>query len=306
MIDYKKIIKSRRLRLKILNLLSFIPDKWMVALQYRIKMGFWPNLKNPKRFSEKIQCYKLYYRDVIMKKCVDKYDVRDYIRSIGLDSILNECYGVYDSADEVDFDKLPNQFVLKDTLGGGGISVIICKDKLSADLEEYRSIMKKWTNAYTGKSFCREWVYEGHKHRIIAEKYIESDESKGGLIDYKFFCFGGKFEFMYVISNRQLGGLAAFGIYDKHFNRLPVIRKYEKLLKQYVDKPVNFDEMVQVAEKISKQFPEARIDLYSQNGQIIFGEITFFSGSGFIYFDPDSFDFELGDKFDLGRCLCKF
>ena len=306
MFDYKKFIKSRRIRLVILTWLSFIPDKWMITLQYRIKMGFWPNLKAPKRFTEKLQCYKLYYRDPIMKKCVDKYDVREYINSLGLSSILNECYGVYEDADEVNFDKLPDKFVLKDTLGGGGISVIICKDKSHADLDDYKSTMKKWTKAHTGKSFGREWVYEGRKHRIVAEKYIESDENKGGLTDYKFFCFNGKFEFMYVISNRQLGGLASFGIYDKEFNRLPIVRKGENQLDANVEKPLNFYDMVYVAEKISKKFPEARVDLYSQDDKIIFGEITFFSGSGYISFDPDSFDFEIGKKFDLGTGLCKY
>ncbi len=306
MIDYKKWIKSRRVRLAILTWLSFIPDKLMVLIQYKIKMGFWPNLKNPKRFTEKLQCYKLFYRDPTMKICVDKYDVRGYIESLGLGYILNECYGVYNDADDVDFDKLPNQFVLKDTLGGGGISVIICKDKSHADLESYRAVMRKWTHAHTGKSFGREWVYEGRKHRIIAEKYIKSDESKGGLIDYKFFCFDGNFEFMYVISNRQLGGLASFGIYDKNFNRLPVIRKNENQLNDCTEKPSNFYEMVKIAENISEKFPEARVDLYSQNGKILFGEITFFSGSGYISFEPDSFDFEMGEKFDLGKYLCKY
>lgn len=301
MIDYKKIIKNRKLRLTILNLLSFIPDKWMIVLQYRIKMGFWPDLKAPKRFSEKLQCYKLFYRDPVMKQCADKYDVRSYIESIGLQSILNECYGVFDNADDVDFSKLPNQFVLKDTLGGGGISVIICKDKAHADLDSYRTIMRKWVSSHRNKSFGREWVYEYRKHRIIAEKYIESNESMGGLIDYKFFCFGGKFEFMYVISNRQLGGLASFGIYDRDFNRLPIARKGENILNSDVKQPDNFYEMIQVAEKISKPFPEARIDLYSQNGKIIFGEITYFSGSGYIKFDPDSFDFEIGKYFQLGK-----
>lgn len=299
MIDYKKIIKSQRLRLMILNLLSFIPDKWMVKLQYRIKTGRNLNLDNPQRFTEKLQWYKLNYRHPLMAQCVDKYEVRKYVESIGLGSILNECYGVYDNVDDVDFEKLPNQFVLKDTLGGGGTGVIICKDKSKANIDDFRKKMKKWVNAYTKKSFGREWVYEGPKHRIIAEKYIESDDAKGGLIDYKFFCFDGNFEYMYVIADREFGKKAGLGIYDKKFNRLNIVRCDETPLERMVEKPKNFNELVEIAQKLAGKFPEVRVDLYNQNEKIVFGEITFFDGSGYMQFDPDAFDFELGKCFKL-------
>ena len=299
MIDYKRIIKSKNVRLAILNFLSFIPDKWMIMLQYRIKLGRWPNLKNPQRFTEKLQCYKLYYRDPVMKQCADKYDVRQYIESIGLKSILNECYGVYDRAEDVDFDKLPDQFVLKDTLGGGGRRVIICKDKSKADLDEFRTQMRCWTQSPTRKSSGREWVYEGHKHRIIIEKLIPSDELKGGLIDYKFFCFNGRFEYMYVIADRNMGEKAGFGIYNRNFEKLEVSRCEENPLIREIPKPRNFEDMICIVEKIAAKFPEARVDLYNVDGKILFGEITFFSGSGYIKFDPDSFDFEMGKLFKI-------
>lgn len=299
MFDYKKIVKSRRLRLAILKFFSFIPDKLMVKVQYRIKTGHKLNLQNPKRFTEKLQYYKLFYRDPLMKQCVDKYDVRQYIESIGLASILNECYGVFESADDVNFDKLPNQFVLKDTLGSGGNSVIICKDKSTANLDDYKSIMHKWTQSFTKKSASREWVYEGRKHRIIAEKFINSDPQKGGLVDYKFFCFNGKYKYMYVIADRRVGEKAGFGIYDEKFNRLDVVRCDEEPLKRTIDQPSNFSELVKTAEMIAAKFPEARIDLYNQDGKILFGEITFFDGSGYMKFDPETFDFEMGKAFDL-------
>lgn len=301
MFDYKKIVKSRRLRLTLLKFFSFIPDKLMVKVQYRIKTGHKLNLENPKRFTEKLQYYKLFYRDPLMKQCVDKYDVRQYIESIGLAPILNECYGVFDSADEVDFDKLPNQFVLKDTLGSGGNSVIICKDKSTANLDEYRSIMHKWTLSFTKKSASREWVYEGRKHRIIVEKFIDSDPEMGGLIDYKFFCFNGVFKYLYVIADRKVGVKAGFGIYDENFKRLNAVRCDENPLKRIIKKPSNFDDLVKYAELIAAKFPEARIDLYNQNGRILFGEITFFDGSGYMTFAPDDFDFEMGEKFVLPR-----
>lgn len=299
MFDYKKIIKNRDIRIAILNSLFFVPDKWMVAIQYRIANGRWPNLKKPQRFTEKLLCYKLFYRDSMMKKCVDKFDVREYIESLGLTSILNECYGVYEKVDEVDFEKLPNRFVLKDTLGGGGTSVIICKDKSKANLEQYRFLMGKWIKTFTGKNFGRAWVYEGKKHRIIAEKYIESDENKGGLIDYKFFCFYGKCEYLYVIADRKVGDKAGFGIFNKSYEKLNVERCDEAPLTRNIEKPQNFEEMVYVAERISSRFPEARIDLYNVDGKILFGEITFFDGGGYMTFNPDTFDFELGAKFKL-------
>lgn len=145
MIDYKKIIRSRKTRGKILEFLSFIPDKTMLKIQYRIKTGNKLNLKNPKRFTEKLQWYKLYYKNPLMIQCVDKYDVREYVKSKGLEDILIPCYGVYDSADEVDWDSLPQQFVMKDTLGGGGNSVVIVKDKSTVDLEDLKSTAADWT-----------------------------------------------------------------------------------------------------------------------------------------------------------------
>lgn len=116
--DYKKIIKSRKLRVRIMQALSFVPDKMMLKMQYRIKTGRKLNLRDPQRYTEKLQWYKLYYRDPLMAQCVDKYEVRKYVEECGLGSILNKCYGVYSSPDEIDFRKLPDSFVLKDTLGG--------------------------------------------------------------------------------------------------------------------------------------------------------------------------------------------
>ena len=203
MVDYKKILKSRKLRMQLLDTLSFVPDEIMVKLQYRIKTGRKLNLKNPQRYTEKLQWYKLYYRDPLMAMCADKYEVRKYVKKLGLGSILNECYGVFDRPEDVDFSKLPNQFVLKDTLGGGGNSVIICRDKSKADLAEYRRIMQEWVDTKCVPSGGREWVYYKHhkQHRIICEKYIQCD-TPGGLTDYKFFCFNGKPYCLYVMNER--------------------------------------------------------------------------------------------------------
>lgn len=298
--DYKKIIKSRETRLRILRTLDFIPDKTMIKMQYFIKTGRRLNLKNPQRYTEKLQWYKLYYRDPLMQQCADKYDVREYVRSKGLGYILNECYGVYERVEDIDFDSLPDQFVLKDTLGGGGNSIIICKDKATFDFENAKKQMQKWLSIDSNKkNEGREWVYQGRKHRIIIEKYIESNPSEGGLVDYKFFCFNGEPKYLYVIADRILGQIAGIGIFNVNFELLSVIRTDERPLERNIEKPKNFDEMIDIVKIISKDFPHVRVDLYNLNGSIIFGETTFFPGSGYMGFIPDNFDKIIGNAFIL-------
>lgn len=299
--DYKKILKSRKLRMAILDVLSFVPDKPMIQLQYRIKTGRKLNLKNPKRYTEKLQWYKLYYRDPLMAQCADKYEVRKYVESLGLGHILNECYGVFDKPEDIDFAKLPNQFVLKDTLGGGGNSVIICKDKSKADIDSYIKQMNEWVHTKPIRSGGREWPYYSGKfnHRIIVEKII-STTNKGGLTDYKFFCFDGKPYCLYVMNERYTESGVRQNILNLDFKIMPFMREQISGLR-YISKPQKFDEMIAVAERLSKNFPYVRIDLYYENNQIIFGEFTYFPESGYYNFDPDEFDFILGEKFDLPR-----
>lgn len=295
--DYKKIIKSRKLRLKILDLLSFIPDKLMLEVQYRIKMGRKLNLKNPKRFTEKLQWYKLNYKNPLMVQCVDKYDVREYLKDKGLQDILVDCYGVYSSVKEIDWNSLPNSFVMKDTLGGGGTSVIIVKDKSKEDIEKLKRIAAGWLKQDAHiRNGGREWpYYSGREHRVIIEEYIKSENS---LEDYKFFCFYGKVVILYVMGNRVLGNGVEVAILDKGFNLLSVKRVGDELYSTY-QKPANYSLMLRLAEKLSEDFPHVRVDLYNVKGKIYFGELTFFNASGYMKYEPDEFDFELGEKFDI-------
>lgn len=267
----------------------------MVSFQYRMKMGRKLDLKNPTRFSEKVQWYKLFYRDPVMPKCVDKYEVREYLESKGFGSLLNECYGVYNTVDEIDFDKLPNSFVLKNTLGSGGNSVIVVPDKSKLDIEATKNEMRQWFVLQTGLS--REWVYHVGKPRIIAEKFLEGGEH--GLIDYKFFSFYGKIDYLYVICDRTLGGLASFAIVDKNYNLMDITRVGEPHMEELPAKPENFDEMLEIASQMSKDFPCLRVDFYNVGGKIVFGELTFYTASGYVAFEPDEFDFELGKLFKL-------
>ena len=297
--NYKKIIRSRSLRYKILKLLSWIPNSVMLRLQYRIKMGVWPNFKHPKRYTEKLQLYKMKYRNSIMPKCVDKYDVRDYVNSKGLGSILNDCFGIYDNYHEIDWEKLPQKFVAKNTTGGGGLDVVLVKNKDDKNRDELFQMFDKWTRPRNNYSSGREWAYTGiEKNRIIIEALLEDDSNSDGSIDdFKFMCFSGKFKYLWVDKDRYSNHHRGF--WDKNLNFLPNVSSDHDTFENPPSLPSNIDEMIKIAEKLSEDFPYARIDLYNIKGKIYFGEITFYPWSGYVKFHPDSFDFELGECFDI-------
>lgn len=293
--DYKKIIPGQKLRLKILGLTDFIPDKAMINLQYKISTGRKLNLENPQRFTEKLQWYKLNYRNPLMTKCSDKYNVREYIISKGYGDILVPLYGVYENAEDIDFDKLPNKFVLKTT--NGSHTNILCKDKSKLDREATIKILNEWLNKRSSK-LGREWSYYDIKPRIICEKYLDKDENDD-LIDYKFFCFNGEPFCLYIIVERYLEHGIKLGIYDLEFNKLNYKRSDIPDMTTYAVKPKNFEKMVEIAKDLSRDFPHVRVDFYNVNGQIYFGELTFYDGSGYKGYSPDDFDFILGEKFLL-------
>ena len=198
--DYKKIIKNQELRINILRFTKIIPDKIMIKIQYKIATGRNLNLKRPQRFTEKLQWYKLYYRDNLMTKCADKYAVREYIEKKGYKDILIPILGVYDNANEINFDKLPNKFVMKTT--NGSHTNLFCENKSKLNKEHAKDKLNKWLNRDT-ISPGREWAYHGIKPKIICEEYLEKDNNND-LIDYKFFCFNGKVYCLYVIIERFL------------------------------------------------------------------------------------------------------
>lgn len=294
--DYKKIIKNKEIRIKILKILSFIPDKTMIKWQYKIKTGRKLNLKNPQRFTEKLQYYKLYYHKPELTKCADKYEVRNYVKEKGLGNILNEIYGVWDNCDDIDFSKLPKQQIVFKTTNGSGTN-IFCKNKDDIKEDKIKSEMHKWLNSKREKA-GREWAYYDIKPKIICEKLINTNKN-GDLPDYKFFCFNGKAYYLYYINNRYKQEKPNLGIFDLNFNQLPFYRNDEEKLIESIEKPDNFEEMIKIAEKLSKGFPHVRVDLYNVDGKIIFGEMTFYDGSGYQTYSPDEFDFLLGKKFDI-------
>ncbi len=297
--DYKAIIKSRDMRQNILHMLDFIPDKLMLRLQYFIKTGRMLHVKNPKRYSEKLQWYKLYYRDEKMKQCADKYLVRDYVKSKGLGHILNELYGVYSSAEEINFEELPETFVLKASNGGGGNNLIFC-DKKDINYKEIQESLNRWI-APSGKNPGREWVYEKAENYIIAEKILKRD-SRGDLPDYKFFCFNGEPYCLYTMidyTDCHENGKLAF--YDLEFKHMGARRKDFDDIEQNLEKPASFDKMLEYARILSKDFPHVRVDFYNIDGDVVFGELTFFNASGYVQFEPDEFDVVLGEQFILPK-----
>lgn len=291
---YKKIFRNKKLRFKILSMLRFVPDQQMLKIQYYIKHGKKLNLKNPERYTEKIQWYKLYYRNPVMKQCVDKYKVREYIEEKGLESILNDLYGSFKNVNEINFELLPDKFVLKTNNGSG--TNIFCKNKADLDLEEIRKNFDaffKQSNSSAG----REWVYKDIEPVIIAEKLLEDKNQKDNSIcDYKILCFNGKPEYIVYDVDRFTNHKR--NIYDTNWNDLHIASDCPCYNKK-IERPENLEEMLSVAKILSEDFPAVRVDLYSIDGKIYFGELTFFPWSGYVNFNPDSFDFELGNKFTL-------
>ncbi len=294
--DYKNFISSRDTRLQILKTLEFIPDSLMIRVQYLAKTRRMLNLKSPVRYTEKIQWYKLNYRDPLMTKCSDKLTVREYVQSKGLGSILNEYYTVFPDAQAIQFSALPNSFALKCT-NGTGVNYFV-KNKAEVSEREVKDHVAA-ALAAANPSSGREWGYYGVPVRILAERLLSRDENND-IPDYKFFCFQGKVEFLYVMKNYvDDHAMGECSFFTRKFEKLPYRRSEYRPIEGVVPRPENFDRMVEIAEVLAADFPHVRVDLYNQRGEIIFGELTFYPASGYSIFTPDEFDFVMGAKFQL-------
>lgn len=297
--DYKKILKNAETRYKILNFLSFLPDKEMLKIQYRIKTGRNLDLKNPQRFTEKLQWYKLNYRNEILRSCVDKYEVRNFIASKGYEEILTKCYGIFDKVEDIDFTKLPNRFVIKKTNGGGGLNILLCKDKKNFNIQEAKEKINNWMQFEDIGKNGREWAYYGIKNKILIEEYLENENNpKAGINDYKIFCFNGKAKYLVVDTERYIEHKRNF--YDINWQYLDVSSDCPNLGDK-LKKPEGLEKLIKVAEGLAKEFPFVRVDLYLIKEKIYFGELTFYPWSGYVNFIPDSFDYLLGNEFILTK-----
>ena len=285
----KALSKLKRSWLK-----RFATDKRYVELQYKSVYGHFPDLVHPRTFDEKIQWYKLYYRKPILTELSDKHRVRAYVIQKGLGPILNQLYGVYDRVEQIGFDSLPEAFVLKATHGCG--MNVICKNKPDLDRDECRRKLKWWLRRIY-YHYGREWAYKNIPPRIICEKYLENEEY-GELIDYKFYCYGGKPEVVFVCAGRFGPGGVKYDGYDLAWNRIPV-HKNRPAAGLNLDRPRLFGEMIEVAARLSEGFPFVRVDLYLVKDRIIFGEMTFYPDNGIAPFSPAEYNYFFGDFFVL-------
>ncbi len=273
----------------------FIPDETYLRIQFRLRMGYKLDLKNPRSYSEKLQWLKLNYRNDNQTRCVDKYLVRDFVSNRIGDSYLIPLLGVWDSFDEIDFDKLPNEFVLK--CNHDSNSIKICRDKSKFDKDSAKLFFdQKIRNSFY---YCsREWPYKNVKPRIIAEKYMEDDKTKE-LRDYKFFCFNGEVKAMFIATDRQSPDKpTAFDFFDTSFNHLPIKQGHPNACN-IPDKPSCFFKMLDLSRELSAGFPHVRIDFYEINGCVYFGEMTFYHFGGLMPFIPLEWDYKFGDWLSL-------
>ena len=273
-------------------LIRIIPDRLYLRLHFRISVGYKLNLKNPRSFNEKIQYLKLHDRKVEYTNYVDKIEAKKYLSTAISDEYIIPTIGVYNSFDDIDFSKLPDSFVVKTSHDSGG--VVVCNDKKNFDIDRARKIINrsmKRNYFYLG----REWPYKN----IIPKVFVEENISKtSDIIDYKFLCFNGKVDCIFTCTNRGREGGLKVTFFDREWVRLPFIRHYPSD-DNYISKPINFDKMVEITEKLCKDIAFARIDFFEVDARMYIGEITLYPGSGFEEFTPREWDFALGEKLDV-------
>lgn len=286
--------------------------------KYKLTTGKDLNLDNPQTYNEKLQWLKLYYRKPIMSTMVDKVEAKKYVADLIGEKYIIPTLGVWERFEDIDFDILPNQFVLKCSHDSGGL--VICKDKSKLNKAKARKKIEKSlrTNYYFQN---REWPYKNVKPRIIAETYmsahskefvlsdttiIDTDtlQSRYGLLDYKFMCFNGEVKALFldigVVGNSN-GHASNYyrSIFDREWNIMPFNETREHF-PAAIQKPDFYEDMIAIAEKLSSGFPHMRVDLYYINGQIYVGELTFFHGSGFSNkFEPEEWDYTFGSWIKL-------
>lgn len=272
-----------------------IPDKFQIKTYYYLEMGKKLDLKNPKTMNEKLQWLKLYNRKEEYRALVDKVKVKDIVaKNIGSEYVV-PLLGVWNHFDEIDFDKLPNQFVLKTNHSGGNTGVIVVSDKSKFDKAEVKFKLEASLkdDVYIK---LREWPYKGMEKKIFAEEYLGGD-----LVDYKFYCFDGKADCVLLCVDRQRGN-PKFYFFDKDWK----LCRYNKRGKEApidfsLPKPDGIDEMFRLASEMSKGFPFVRMDFFNVNGKIYFGEYTFFPASGYDYNRLPESDLYFGEMIKLPK-----
>lgn len=290
MFNLKKLL-GRNVRGKIMYSLKFLPDKPYLQMFYFATTGKFINFKNPQGYNEKLQWLKINNKHPEYGPLVDKLAVRDHIKKELGEEFLFPLLGAYESFDDIDFSSLPNQFVMKCNHDSGSTKII--KDKASLSEEDMKELRQHFTKKLNRDFFYagREYPYKGIKPYIMIEKLMV-DEGKSDITDYKFFCFDGVPKVVLIATDRQTD--CRFDYFDMDFNHLDIIDHCPQSEKA-IDKPVCFDQMKELASKLSQGIKTVRMDFYEINGQIYFGEYTFFSGGGFdLYIQPE-WEKQMGD-----------
>lgn len=292
MIDYRDIIKNREFRLKLIDKLKFIPTKPYIKMVYRIKTGKKLNLENPVTLCDKLNWLKINDIHPEYTRMVDKVALHDVIKEKLGEDICIPMLGAWEHYSDIDFDKLPDKFVLKCNHDSGSVKIITDKSKINHDeLNKFFEARLKM-NPY---NIGREYPYKDVKPMIMAEEYMVP-EDKSDIDDYKFFCFNGKPEVCLVVTGRAKD--CRNDIFDMDFNLLDIDRVHPHS-DVPIEKPETFDEMKELAAKLSKGIKMVRIDLYEINGKVYFGEFTFFPAGGFHLMKPDKWEKYFGDLIDL-------
>lgn len=305
---YYLLHNRRMLRYAILKRLGcFYSDEQYIKKIFQLHMGYALDLKNPVTFSEKIQWLKLNDRNPLYPQMIDKYEAKIYVSKLIGEEYIIPTLGVWDCVEDIDFDALPRQFVLKTTHGGSNEGVVICQDKSKLDIESCKKRLDKAMkqNLYY---HLREWGYKNLPRRIIAEQYME-DSNSDELIDYKFYCFNGIAKYCQVIGNRKTQETIDFydedWIHQEFYGLLPQIEVYGQVsIKQSqspINRPHNYALMLDIAQKLSADIPFLRVDLYEINGKVYFGELTFYPASGLGLFEPSRWNEQLGAMIELPR-----
>ena len=290
--DYKKIFKNREFRLKLINCLRFIPTKPYLKMVYKIKTGKKLNLKNPVGFNEKLNWLKVNDIHPEYTDYVDKIKVREIIKEKLGEDMCFPLLGQWERYEDIDFDSLPDQFVLKCNHDSGSVKII--KDKSAIDHKEFAKFFKGRLkiNPYI---IGREYPYKKVRPMIMAERFMVPDGAHD-IEDYKFFCFNGKPEIMFIATNRSMD--VKFDFFDMDFKHLDIENIHPQSGKT-IEKPALFAQMKEFASKLSEGMKFVRIDLYEIEGKIYFGEFTFFHGGGFWLFKPDEWERKLGDMINI-------
>ena len=279
------------------HLCPFISDKLYLKLEFKHRIGYPLNIDNPRSYNEKLQWLKLNDIHEEYSEMVDKVTAKEYVAKLVGKQYVIPTIGIWDSVEDINWDKLPRQFVIKCTGDSGG--VVVCKDKNLIDIEAAKAKLQRGWNCNYYK-YNKEYPYKNVSPRIIAEKYLE-DESGYELKDYKIFCFNGEPKLLFVASDRQIEGEETkFDFFDLDWNHLPFTNGHPNSTR-HIEKPENFEEMIDVARKLSANIPHVRIDLYNCKGKIYFGEITFFHWSGMTPFVPIEWDYKLGSLISLPK-----